>query len=162
MASSTSSPHQIRYCPCRRASSGKAQPQVGSSWKAMEIVSVIAGTSAAVAARTFSPEFTTLRVRIPVLQLGEGVVRGASHVPARDAPALEVQVAALGVAGGAHLADLLPGRDAGPDGRPARRLEVHVDEVGPGEAPVKDDVVARAGSLVCVHADRSRLDDVEL
>src|SRR3954452_19648194 len=53
-------------------------------------------------------------IRVPVEELGERVVRRSADVPARCAPALEVEMAALGVAGVADLADLLAGIDVRP------------------------------------------------
>src|SRR5207244_2011839 len=95
----------------------------------------------------------------PVEELGQRVIRRAARVPARRGPALEVEVAALGIPGIAHPPDLLTGEDGGPDGRPARPLEVHVDRIGPGDQAVEDDVVAGARSLKGVHLDLARLVD---
>src|SRR4051794_40604211 len=52
---------------------------------------------------------TRLALAIPGLEAGQRVERRAAFVPARRRPALEVQVAAVGVAGVADVADQLAG-----------------------------------------------------
>src|SRR5215210_542406 len=90
----------------------------------------------------------SLRPAIPSLQGRQRVEGLSAVVPARGAPELEVQVAALGVAAVADRADRLPGVDTVALAEGRGLIEVHVGVVEVGAVAVDHDVVPRGGVVL--------------